>query len=393
MASLTRRRFFAVAAVAVVAIWQANLPRTAAQLSSSDFVWSVLPVADAFSFRAVRVASRPSSSSSSSSMGNFPRRRQRPDGARPVPSKSTLHSTAQGDNTNTADEDGPVAAETTTVAASSVLLKVWFHIVALLVVASYLPASSLYHNGDPSSSPWSAATTLHMARTAADSVFFALPTRGWRLVHGLSAMVFGGTIIATTVMEWRLTATTTAATTAATTATTSIMPTPTTSDGSGIPDDDGTETHTAATAAATATAITTLFGTEKALVLPAVSLSLLSGAAQAVHMYGSLRTAPFYVKASLYVLTAFGLWWAVTDRPTQRQVVSAVVVVTKEAAVAAAVDEGGEGASDAAVDNNNNDDALAAVGRRRLYGNVVSCLFVVALYTIMIIKPSRLWWW
>lgn len=101
---------------------------------------------------------------------------------------------------------------------------------------------------------------------------------------------------------------------------------------------------------------------EKAVVLPALTGSIVSGVAQAVSSYGSLRLAPRHIKSSLHLLFLFGLWWGVTDRKTQ------------EKAQIAAAETWGE--------------QLPLVLRQRRFSNVVSCLFLIALYAIMVLKPG-----
>ena len=98
-----------------------------------------------------------------------------------------------------------------------------------------------------------------------------------------------------------------------------------------------------------------LWQVESLLVLPAVCTSLISGVAQSFHSYRSLRYAPRHVKSALHLMFLFGLWWIWADRGSQ-------------ATLEAEVD-------------------LRTLHRRRIY-NVVSCAFLVALYSIMILKPG-----
>jgi len=148
-------------------------------------------------------------------------------------------------------------------------------------------------------------------------------------------MVFAGSILTTTVLEWNL------------------------FDGNDS-NDEKPLSPDASRQGTTAFFLNNLFKIETLLVLPALTGSIVSGVAQAFLSYGSLRYAPRHVKASLHLLLAFGLWWGFTDRRTQGDL---------ERAVASG-------------------DFRAKVWRRRRISNVVSCLFLVGMYSIMILKPG-----
>ena len=106
---------------------------------------------------------------------------------------------------------------------------------------------------------------------------------------------------------------------------------------------------------------------ETILVLPALTLSIVSGVAQAFYDYGHLRMAPKHVKGSLHLLFLFGLWWGFTDRTTQRK---ARVAVEEQ------LEEG-----------DNHTKEVPDVLFQRRWSNVVSCIFVLALYAVMALKP------
>lgn len=178
------------------------------------------------------------------------------------------------------------------------ILLVWFHAVIGFVVWNYYATSSLW-----------------------PSFFLDIPVRVWSLLHALSAMVFAGGIITTTLLEWQLP---------------SMMIGTTTKDQSKL--------------------LQWLWQVESKLVLPAVSMSLISGVAQAFNNYTSLRAAPFHVKGALHVMVLFAVWWAWTDRRSQ----------------ASLRDDGFE---------------ETKVMARRL-SNLVSCAFLVVLYGMMILKPG-----
>ena len=119
----------------------------------------------------------------------------------------------------------------------------------------------------------------------------------------------------------------------------------------------------------------TLFPMEGRLVLPGVTGSMLSGMAQSFYNYGSLRTAPLHVKSSLHLIFLFGIWWAVTDRQSQTDMLKLSIMREEN-------------------DNDNSDSSttiqeemMRVWKRRRLY-NTVSCLFVAVLYGMMVLKPG-----
>mmetsp|Transcript_30316 Transcript_30316/g.85676 ORF Transcript_30316/g.85676 Transcript_30316/m.85676 type:complete len:232 (-) Transcript_30316:50-745(-) len=92
---------------------------------------------------------------------------------------------------------------------------------------------------------------------------------------------------------------------------------------------------------------------EVAIVLPGLTGSLVSGVAQAWLMYQRpVQFAPLHVRLPIHILVAFGLWWLVTDVATR----------------SAAEDKAKQG--------------------WRQGSNLVSCLFLVAIYGIMVLKPG-----
>ena len=109
-----------------------------------------------------------------------------------------------------------------------------------------------------------------------------------------------------------------------------------------------------------------LLKVESILVLPALTGSLLSGVAQSFHSYASLRHAPRHVKSAIHILLLFGLWWGLTDRKSQSK-------------VERAMDEG-------------TFDESSSMRQGRRVSNLVSCLFLVTLYSFMILKPGFNGW-
>lgn len=175
------------------------------------------------------------------------------------------------------------------------ILLVWFHSVVAFVIWNYYTTTTLW-----------------------PAFFLDIPIRFWNLLHALSAMAFAGGIVTTTLLEWK------------------IPPVGSNKERSMVLD--------------------WLWQVESKLVLPAVSMSLISGVVQAHAYYSTLRAAPPHVKGALHIMVLFGMWWAWTDRRSQ-----------------ASLREGGFDES--------------KVIQRRL-SNIVSCGFLVALYSMMILKPG-----
>jgi hypothetical protein len=110
---------------------------------------------------------------------------------------------------------------------------------------------------------------------------------------------------------------------------------------------------------------------DAAIVLPGLTLAMLSGTGLSIAHYGGLGLAPIHIKIVFYTLVAFAAWWAITDLTTQG---SALAAVNEWSATAH---------SDETKD-------VPDVVNNRTISNVVSCLFVLALYIIMVMKPGTL---
>jgi len=153
--------------------------------------------------------------------------------------------------------------------------------------------------------------------------------RGWNFVHALSATVFSGTILVTTLLEWLVVR--------------------------------------SASPPVIKFWFTTIPGIDVAIVLPALTGAVVSGVAQSVQEYGKVAEAPKYVKAVLHTMATFGLWWATTDRPTQRRARRAVQIWLE---------------SDASG-------PVPGILQWRRASNLFSCCFVLVLYILMVLKPGR----
>jgi len=211
------------------------------------------------------------------------------------------------------------------------LLILWVHGLSIAVVFSYYPnlLVPLSNRLGVDLSPLSTTISLQ-------ALFETIKLPVWNFVHAVSGMLMGGTIITTTILEWM------------------ILKNNSHGDGpikTVVPD-----------------AIQSLWSLESSIVLPAVTGSMVSGLAQSYLMYDGIGFAPKYVKAALHTMLTFGIWWAIMDKKSQRQLVRAVEASQEKSTDTAATDK-----------TNNN-----SVWMKRKIANVVSCVLVVLLYAIMV---------
>jgi hypothetical protein len=108
------------------------------------------------------------------------------------------------------------------------------------------------------------------------------------------------------------------------------------------------------------------------IVVPALTVSMISGTGLSIVRYGGLNIAPPHVSAIFWTLIAFMTWWAVTDLTTQGTALKAVNEMY-----------------DDYQDGNENVETPKVVVDRHV-SNVVSCFFVVLLYSMMVLKPGTL---
>jgi hypothetical protein len=108
------------------------------------------------------------------------------------------------------------------------------------------------------------------------------------------------------------------------------------------------------------------------IVVPALTVSMISGTGLAIVRYGGLNIAPPHVSAIFWTLIAFMAWWGVTDLSTQGTALKAVnqMYLSHQ--------EGEEGLETPKV----------VVDRH--FSNVISCFFVLTLYSMMVMKPGTL---
>jgi len=108
------------------------------------------------------------------------------------------------------------------------------------------------------------------------------------------------------------------------------------------------------------------------IVVPALTISMISGTGLSIVRYGGLNIAPPHVGAIFWTLIAFMSWWAATDLTTQGTALKAVERMYER------YENGEEGLETPKV----------VVDRH--FSNVVSCFFVLLLYSFMVLKPGTL---
>lgn len=110
------------------------------------------------------------------------------------------------------------------------------------------------------------------------------------------------------------------------------------------------------------------------IVVPALTVSMISGTGLAIVRYGGLNIAPPHVDAIFWALLAFMTWWGVTDLSTQGTSLEAVNDMYEK------------------YENGDKDVDTPEVVVNRHFSNVISCFFVLILYSIMVLKPGVLIW-
>lgn len=107
------------------------------------------------------------------------------------------------------------------------------------------------------------------------------------------------------------------------------------------------------------------------IVLPALTMAMVSGTGLAIEHYGGLGVAPAHISLVFYTLIAFAVWWAATDLTTQGK----ALVEVNEWAIHS---------------TNDSTQPIPEIVHYRKISNVVSCLFCCALYWVMVFKPGYL---
>ena len=241
-------------------------------------------------------------------------------------------------------------------------------------------------------------------------LFTALPSRVWLLLHYLGGLLFAGGIVVTTALEWLVVG----AAAAAAATSSSLVASPTTTFIETTKDKP--EGATASPESSNVIMMTPVLwfwfervpALDAGLVIPGLALTLISGVAYATDVHGGLGTAPPHIHLAFYVLNAFALWWALTDVTTQGQAAKAIqewsiaqsTMITGDTMLGTnPVQEQQQhkqqqpiGDEAGVVENNDiheemNKNLPAILYFRRL-SNIGSCLFVIAMYAIMTLKPG-----
>lgn len=183
------------------------------------------------------------------------------------------------------------------------------------------------------------------------SLLEAMSPPQWLLLHYLGGVLFAGGIVVSTALEWLVVETAAAS------------------------GDDEAPNNVAPVLDFLFQRVPIM---DAALVVPGLALALVSGVAVAAAYYNGLAAAPTHIVWAFRTLVAFAAWWGLTDVATQGP-------------AAAAVQEWKE-----QLETNNKDDYggvstttdLPRILYQRRLSNIGSCLFVVALYSIMALKPG-----
>ena len=162
-----------------------------------------------------------------------------------------------------------------------------------------------------------------------------VPERVWFLLHMLGGMLFGGGVLLTTAIEYLV----------ATTGNSSVLQ----------------------------------FWFDKvplldvAIVLPGLTVAMISGTGLSIEHYGGLGQAPAHIQYVFWTLIVFAAWWGVTDLTTQGSALKAV--------------------QEHALSSEDQHVKAPDVVLKRTVSNVVSCLLVFVVYSIMVFKPGSLHFW
>jgi phosphatidylglycerophosphatase A len=120
---------------------------------------------------------------------------------------------------------------------------------------------------------------------------------------------------------------------------------------------------------------------DMAIVLPGLTLAMVSGTGLTIVRYGGLAHAPQHILMSFWALVVFAVWWGLTDLTTQGSALNAVLAATAE------------NENNTNTSNNNEMEEVPDEVTGRVVSNVVSCVLVLLLYGIMVLKPGTIRYW
>jgi hypothetical protein len=258
-------------------------------------------------------------------------------------SNYSQHQVLQATLSPLSSDSTSINQDNTTKSTSKKFLKLWMHLLSVFLVISFL---------QPVQIPENLAffhALLDPISLALRSFLAFLPADVWSLIHAVSGMVFGGSILCTALVEWMW----------------PIEQQQILKDRINQKDNSNNIDDLSLQLLLNKMATKTLFPMEGRLVLPGVSGSMISGVAQAFHNYGSLRLSPRHVKSSLHLMFLFGLWWVLTDRKSQDDIIRL-----------------------SSMNGELTQKEVLKIWKQRRVFNVISCLLVLALYSIMVLKPG-----
>jgi hypothetical protein len=124
---------------------------------------------------------------------------------------------------------------------------------------------------------------------------------------------------------------------------------------------------------------------DTSIVLPGLTLSILSGTGLTTIRYGGLSYAPQHIIYTFWTLIVFAVWWGFTDLTTQGGALEAVTTISN---------------NNNKKKNNNKDttdvgkplvlNEVPEAVNERMLSNVISCVLVFVLYAIKVLKPGTL---
>lgn len=143
------------------------------------------------------------------------------------------------------------------------------------------------------------------------NIILRIPFPVLSLIHAISAMLFSGGIITTTVIEWV------------------VIQTYSNSNklyNSNIKSNksNNNNSNTASSVSFLEFWFMNAPKIGQMIVLPAITGSVISGIGQTFIKYGNIKSAPHHVKSMFHLFLIFGIWWGITDRTTQRKAQSVV---------------------------------------------------------------------
>ena len=127
---------------------------------------------------------------------------------------------------------------------------------------------------------------------------------------------------------------------------------------------------------------------DMSVVLPGLTLSMISGTGLTTVRYGGLAHAPPHIPLAFWALLVFASWWAITDLTTQGKALNAVLDLGSTDATTSVSElaQQQQPQQQPSEQMENVPDEVTG----RIVSNLVSCALVVTVYAIMVMKPGTL---